>query len=142
MPVELLISHTVCEKIRTLASGAYPEEGCGILLKRSGSNRISDAQSIRNMISGEKAKRFFMIDPLELAEIEKKTENEGLTIAGFYHTHPDSRACFSKEDEEFMVPGMFYMILSVKGGRCDDVRIYIKEEPGSDVTEAGLREAE
>ena len=62
-----------------------------------------------------------------LYELEKKSEEKGYRILGFYHSHPDCPAKMSSEDSEYMIPNMLYVIASINNGKCGEIRGYVKD---------------
>ena len=115
----------------------YPNEGCGILLGRD--NGIEKIKPSENLVNDEKGRTFFMIDPLTVYREECEAEKEGLEVIGFYHSHPDKKAIPSKTDEEYMIPEMLYIIVSVYSGEIADIKGYIKDYQESDIKEINVR---
>ena len=61
----------------------------------------------------------YQIAPLELVRIERQARQNGLAIAGFYHSHPDHRAQWSSTDfAEAHWLGCSYVITEVAHGRA------------------------
>ncbi len=113
------------------AKKAYPNECCGILVgKRSekGEIEITEIREASNQFHGQKSVHF-QINPLFVYHLEQEIEASGLEIVGVYHSHPDCPAILSKEDEKYMVPGLLYVIMSVKNGEVVDVKSYNKTMP-------------
>ena len=87
---------------------------------------ISDIREAINQIPEEKTKRHFEIDPLFLYQVEREIEGSDLEIVGFYHSHPDCKAIPSKQDLEYMIPGLVYAILSVTKDGVVDIQYFQK----------------
>lgn len=122
----------ICEEaIRT-----YPEEGCGVLFSGEDSHRVDFIKALKNAAEDKENGDCFHIDPLDLFRTEQEAEREGRQIIGFFHTHPDRRAVLSQTDEQYMIPGMLYIIVSLSGGRVTEIRGYKKEK---EITEVVLR---
>ena len=111
----------------------YPNEGCGILLGRD--VRIEKIKPAENLITDENGRTHFKMDPLTIYKEECEAQKEGLEVIGFYHSHPDKKAIPSKSDEEYMIPEMLYIIVSVYSGEIADIKGYIKSYP-----EPGIKE--
>ena len=113
------------------AKKAYPSECCGILIGRIHENgtgkeiEITEIREVPNQFQGQKSAHF-QINPLFIYHLEQEIEPLGLEIVGVYHSHPDCPATLSKEDEKYMVPGLEYVIMSVKNGEVVDVKSYRK----------------
>lgn len=66
------------------------------------------------------------MDPADRFAAEARATAAGLAVVGFYHSHPDHDAYFSRTDlessEEFLLgepwvaPSYAYLVLSVRGG--------------------------
>lgn len=121
----------VSEQMFLAAKKAYPSECCGILIGRIHENgtgkeiEITEIREAPNQFQGQKSVHF-QIDPLFIYHLEQEIEARGLEIVGVYHSHPDCKAILSKEDEKYMVPGLEYVIMSVKNGEIVDVKSYRK----------------
>ena len=120
------ITPAALEKMKANLTGAYPNEGCGILVGDENGS-IEEVFSTGNKAIGNRASGHYEIDPLTMYEHEKKAEKKGYCILGFYHSHPDCGARMSTEDNEYMVPQMLYVIASVEKGKCSEIRGYIKD---------------
>lgn len=96
----------------------YPKECCGILLgKQKGRKRtIGKVIPVENKADENWNRTHFFIHPLEIFRAEGLAEELGLSIIGFYHSHPDYDAVVSKTDLLSMIAGYSYLILSVRKG--------------------------
>ncbi len=136
----MLIRHEALGTLKTSLLGTYPEEGCGLLLGQADRFLVTDFLQLENTASPDRAGKHFVLDPLKVYEAEREAEKKGLDILGFYHSHPDHEAALSEEDRRYMIPGMFYMILSIVKGRCRDIRVFEKRESNGIVTEIFILE--
>ena len=128
---DVVLSREILRELEEIGKKAYPSEGCAVLLGYSENSGISRVKELNNTAGKETSKSFFQVDPKEILDIEK----DDALISGFFHTHPDSRAALSKEDEEYMIPGLMYVVMSIVKGSFADVRAYVKD-PDCD----GIRE--
>jgi proteasome lid subunit RPN8/RPN11 len=118
----LRMDQTQFDAIREHGEATYPLECCGVLLGRSsdGINVVSEAVRAENM-RNDSAHNRYQIAPQELIRIQREGRGRGLDIVGFYHSHPDHPAQWSKTDlAEAHWLGCSYVITSVGGehGRC------------------------
>ena len=120
------ITPVALKKMKEHLMGAYPLEGCGILVGDEGGS-IEEVFGTKTAVTAENAAGYFEIEPLEMYELERKAEEKGYNILGFYHSHPDCEARMSSEDSEHMIPQMLYVIASVKNGRCGEIRGYVRD---------------
>jgi proteasome lid subunit RPN8/RPN11 len=68
----------------------------------------------------------YQIAPLELVKIERDASRRGLSIAGFYHSHPDHPAQWSLTDlSEAHWLGCSYVITSVAKGQATDTNSFM-----------------
>jgi proteasome lid subunit RPN8/RPN11 len=107
----------VRKEIREHGREAYPEECCGALLGvlESGSARVTRMERLENSREGERRRRF-RIGPEEYGRAERIADEEGLTLLGFYHSHPDHPAAPSDYDREQALPFFHYVVLRVSSG--------------------------
>ncbi|MGA2571416.1 MAG: M67 family metallopeptidase [Terracidiphilus sp.] len=118
---ELRVTKAVYEAIRAHGEETYPHECCGALLGRSaaeGGWRIEAAVKAGNART-DSAHNRYQIAPSELVRIEREARSRGLSIAGFYHSHPDHRAHWSQTDlSEAHWLGRSYVIVAVAEGKA------------------------
>jgi proteasome lid subunit RPN8/RPN11 len=114
----LKTSGELYEMIRRHGERTYPHECCGVLLGRSGEdgNAVEAAIEAGNTRT-DSAHNRYNIAPQELIRIQRQGRERGLDIVGFYHSHPDHPAQWSKTDfEEAHWIGCSYVITSVEQG--------------------------
>lgn len=109
------------DAIRRHGEETYPNECCGVLLGyvEADDTTVMDAVSAENTRS-DSAHNRYQIAPQELIGIQQKARHRGLDIVGFYHSHPDHPAEWSKTDlEEAHWIRCSYVITSVVGSAAD-----------------------
>ena len=117
------IDGSLKQKLLDLAQKTYPSECCAVQFSnRDGS--IDDICVVANK-SGKGSS--FIIDPLELFECEKDFRKRGYEITGFFHSHPDTPAVMSEEDEKNAIPGMLYLLAPVTREGCGRMRLWRKD---------------
>ena len=122
----LRISVEQAAKIRMLAEQAYPHECCGVLLgKLNGGERfVRDVVPARNA-SPEMDTRY-SIAPEDLISVQKHAREAQLDIIGFYHSHPNHSADWSKTDlAEAHWFACSYLIVSVDKGKAGAMKSYV-----------------
>ena len=124
MTEEIVIDRKAYETIRQHALETYPHECCGLLFKHRES--ILDAEPVKNVVRPGGAAEHYHMDPMEVYAIEERKELEGLNTAGVFHSHPNKPAILSEKDDRLMIPGLVYVILSVKDRELKDIKAYIK----------------
>ena len=114
----LRIGQSEYDAIRRHGEETYPHECCGVLLGHADEHGRTVTKTIRcgNTRSDSPHNRY-NIAPQELIRIQRQGRERGLDIVGFYHSHPDHPAQWSKTDfEEAHWIGCSYVITSVEQG--------------------------
>jgi proteasome lid subunit RPN8/RPN11 len=116
----LVLEGDTAARVRAHLVGAYPEEGCGVLLGHDGegTRRVVDLVALDNR-SPETRERRFTIAPEQFLAAEKHARARGLDVVGVFHSHPDHPAAPSAFDLEHAWPYYSYLIVSVRGGAVD-----------------------
>ena len=123
----LQMSKTVYDQIRASGEQCYPHEACGVLFGRPGVEGwvVTHAISAANA-DKESPQLRYRIEPLELVRIQSLAAREGLEIAGFYHSHPDHPAQWSRTDlEEAHWIGCCYVITEVVQGKANVTHAFL-----------------
>ncbi len=111
---------TVLEVMRAHASRTWPEECCGALL--------ADASGVVNAVPLENAaddrRHAFLVSASDYLRVEAEAEVRGLTLAGFYHSHPDAPAVPSASDAATAWSQWWTVILSVPAGVASAPRAF------------------
>lgn len=113
------ISSKVEEAIRAEGVRAYPNEGCGALFGRGepDAREITDSMPIRNETDLTPRNRY-LITSRDVMMAEKEAMRRGLSLVGFFHSHPDHPARPSQFDTDHAWPWLTYIIVSVRAGRA------------------------
>jgi proteasome lid subunit RPN8/RPN11 len=108
------------DAVRAHCEQTYPDEGCGALLGRP----TQDGWLIHSVVRAtnacaESAHNRYEISGLELVKIERMARELEMSVAGFYHSHPDHAAQWSETDlAEAHWLGCFYVITAVMQGKA------------------------
>jgi len=116
----LQVKREIYEAIRAHGEETYPHECCGALLGHETGNgwRIEASVKAGNTRTDSAHNRYH-IAPAELVKIEREARRQGLSIAGFYHSHPDHPAQWSPTDfAEAHWLGCSYVITAVAHGKA------------------------
>ncbi|MGH9523191.1 MAG: Mov34/MPN/PAD-1 family protein [Terriglobales bacterium] len=115
----LKLSRTTYDSLRAHGEQTYPHECCGAMLGRfEGDDRIVSEVIACGNTRDDRPEDRFNIDPRELVRIQRQGREKGLDIVGFYHSHPDHPAQWSKTDfAEAHWIGCSYVITSVEKGK-------------------------
>ena len=96
----LKFSRSDYDAIRQHGEETYPHECCGVLLGRfddDGTRVVTSTARCGNTRT-DSAHNRYNIDPKELVRIQREGRDRGEDIVGFYHSHPDHPAQWSKTD--------------------------------------------
>ena len=120
----LRIEQMQFDAIRQHGEAAYPHESCGVLLGHAGDEVNTVIEIVRaTNTRDDSAHNRYQIAPQELIRIQRDGRRQGLDIVGFYHSHPDHPAQWSKTDlAEAHWLGCSYVITSVRGATKQDGR--------------------
>jgi proteasome lid subunit RPN8/RPN11 len=101
----------------------YPEECCGFLLGRSqdGETRVATVVPAANERQDSRHNRFVM-SPETVLAAHKEARAAGLSVVGYYHSHPDHPAVPSEFDREHAWPGLSYLIVAIRGGQMETAK--------------------
>jgi proteasome lid subunit RPN8/RPN11 len=117
----LKITRKDYKAIRSHGEETYPHECCGVLLGQiDGDVRIVTSTARCGNTRTDSPQNRYHIDPKELVRIQREGRQRGEDIIGFYHSHPDHPAQWSKTDlEEAHWIGCSYVITQVAQGKAD-----------------------
>ncbi len=124
------------ESLSTLLAEAekiYPDECCGILFGEE--NEITGCKALPNNDTKNEREWHFSVDPILFYKTEMELSEKRKIILGFYHSHPDCSADLSEEDIEYMIPGMVYLIISLKASKIGEIKAYMKRTADGRVSE-------
>lgn len=124
------ITDAQLKQIYAHAEEAYPHECFGFLVGTFDAGGLVQRAVRGSNLNIERADRFEM-DPIEFVTIEKRADDEGLNVIGFYHSHPDWPAIPSQTDITWAWEGSYYLIVSVHEGRPFNTGVWslAEEEP-------------
>lgn len=120
----LQLSPEVAERLERLATDAYPEEACGLLVgKRAGEGRVIVRATLARNLSERAADRY-VLDPDDYLAADEEARRQGLEILGVWHSHPDHPAEPSSTDLELAWEGFAYLIVAVSPSGVADRRCW------------------
>ena len=131
----LRIQYADYEALRTHGEETYPNECCGVLL---GKNIAGEGNHVQQIVRAgntrtDSAHNRYNVAPQELVKIQRRARGLGLDIVGFYHSHPDHPAQWSKTDfAEAHWLGCSYIITSVEQGKAITTNSFLLLGTGED----------
>jgi proteasome lid subunit RPN8/RPN11 len=137
----LRIAYADYEALRAHGEETYPNECCGVLLGKNIAGE-SDSGGVVNHVQQivragntrtDSAHNRYNIAPQELVKIQRQARGLGLDIVGFYHSHPDHPAQWSKTDfAEAHWMGCSYVITSIEQGKAATTNSFLLKGTGEE----------
>ena len=120
------IADNLLRDIADQLEATYPNEGGGFLLGRSarGEIRIVDTIAVDNVFDEAEQYHRYAMRPQDWMRLEDEADERGLTLVGYFHSHPDSPAVPSDYDREHALPNFVYIIAPVYMGRAGEMRAW------------------
>ena len=117
------ISDALQQSIRRQLEGTYPNEGGGFLLGQLEDEvtHVLDVIQVENVFETEEQYHRYAMTPQNWAQMEDEADERGLTLIGYYHSHPDSPAIPSEYDRVHALPNFLYIITSVQDGKSAEM---------------------
>ncbi len=135
MAAALNLSRAVDAAVRAHARQTYPHECCGALIGQD--TEVLEAYPLPNTTE-EGPRRRFLVRPADYRLAEQRAAKRGLTLLGFYHSHPDHPARPSQYDLDHAWPSFAYLIVSVRDGQDRELTCWRLRDDRSQFDEAGL----
>ena len=124
--MKVILSSQLQGRIFDEMEASYPNEGGGFLLGHAAADAVTivDNIHVENVFAAEEQYHRYAMTPQDWMRLEDEAEARGLSLIGYYHSHPDSRAIPSEYDREHALPNFVYVITSVLMGRAADMRVW------------------
>lgn len=123
------IERAALEAVHAHVAEGYPNEVCGILAGPDGDSLVTEAHRVRN-VNVERARDRYLMDPRDQIRIQHDLDERGMTLLGYYHSHPDSPARASVTDAGASWAGPGYLIVSCYQGEPRDANLFVAERDG------------
>lgn len=116
------------------AEATYPNECVGAMIGtvEGGVKTVDYALRLENSAEGSQ-RAYYQLKPEHLMTADKAAREQGKTLIGIYHSHPDCDAYFSETDLKNSSPWYSFVVLSVKQGKYDHANSWL---PDADQTQA------
>ena len=104
----------------------YPNEGGGFLLGDvdESTATVIEIIQVENVFKEEEQYHRYAMTPQDWMRLEDQADERGLSLIGYYHSHPDSPAIPSEYDREHALPNFVYLITSVMMAQAVDMRAW------------------
>lgn len=136
------IDAEVLVAIHAGAAAAYPNEGCGALLgpKKDATRQITATLPVPNTEAGTPRMRF-EVAPRDYLTVEDEADRRGLSLLGFWHSHPDDTAQASKTDRAYAWEGLLTVIVAVPEGSPREIIAWEVLDPDAPFTPVPIEES-
>lgn len=120
------LSKALQQQILRQMEAGYPNEVGGFLLGTPTQSEVTVKEIIQIENVFEQAEQFhrYAMRPQDWARLEDQADERGLTLVGYYHSHPDSPAIASIYDRDHALPNFTYIITSVVAGKAVDMKVW------------------
>ncbi len=138
--MQATLSSSLQQQIFKQMEAGYPNEVGGFLLgsQSQGSVAVSEIIQIENVFEKEEQFHRYAMTPQDWARLEDQADERGLTLVGYYHSHPDSPAIASIYDRDYALPNFTYIITSVVNGKAVDQKVWKLRDDRSQFDEGTL----
>lgn len=120
------LTQTLQQRIFQQMEGTFPNEGGGFLLgtKQGEDTLIADVIQVENVFETEEQYHRYAMTPQNWMKMEDEADARGLTLVGYYHSHPNHVAIPSEFDHEHALPNFVYIITSVMQGKAVEMLVW------------------
>ena len=120
--------------------GTYPNEGGGFLLGRTANGEVTvvDITPVTNVFDPEEQHHRYAMTPADWMRIEDEADERGLSLVGYFHSHPDSPAVPSEYDRVHALPNFVYIIVGVYDAQERETRVWRLAEDRANFAELSL----
>ena len=124
MPVTL--KQPLQAQIFQALEATFPNEGGGFLLGSVTGDEvhIADTIQIENVFEESEQYHRYAMTPQDWMQLEDEADERGLSLVGYYHSHPNAPAIPSTFDRDHALPNFVYIITSVEDGSAVDMRAW------------------
>ncbi|MBL8160509.1 MAG: M67 family metallopeptidase [Anaerolineae bacterium] len=124
--MQVVIAKPLQQRIIQQMEQGYPNESGGFLLGTNSGEEIVvlDVIAITNVFAAEEQYHRYAMTPQDWMRLEDEADEKGLTLVGYYHSHPDSPAVPSIYDRDHALPNFTYIITAVMSGKAAEMRVW------------------
>jgi len=125
LPSKLILTARARADLERWECAGYPRETCGLLVGRAtpGARRVLRVVRARNRAAHPEER--YELDPGDHVAADREARVLGLSIVGFWHSHPDHPAVPSESDRSAAWEHCSYLIASVSAREVEELRSWI-----------------
>jgi [CysO sulfur-carrier protein]-S-L-cysteine hydrolase len=143
--VSLELSESALQQMIAEGRRCYPNEACGLVFEGPAGVRVESVENVVDRYHAKDPERFartartaYLMDPRKQLAALEHAEAAGERLAAVYHSHADVGSYFSDEDRaqalsaggEPLLPGVEYLVLSIRAAGCDAIKSFRFEGGG------------
>ena len=138
--MQTVLSSSLQQQIFKEMEAGYPNEVGGFLLGTLAKDSVTVREiiQIENVFEKEEQFHRYAMTPKDWMKLEDQADERGLTLVGYYHSHPDSPAIASIYDRDHALPNFTYIITSVVNGKAVDQKVWYLRDDRSQYDEGTL----
>ncbi|MCK6579077.1 MAG: M67 family metallopeptidase [Anaerolineae bacterium] len=113
--MKVILTQTLKQQIIHQLEAAHPDEAGGFLLGslRDDIVSIAGVVPVENVFEPTERYHRYAMTPVDWMRLEDAADARGLSLVGYYHSHPNSPAIPSLYDRDHALPNFAYLITSV-----------------------------
>jgi proteasome lid subunit RPN8/RPN11 len=125
--VKLILSETHHAAIQRYLESAFPNEGGGFLIGTTDGDArvVTETRFVDNIFASEEQYHRYLMENGAFQAAEDDADAHGLSLIGYFHSHPNSPAIPSEFDRVHALPNFIYLILSVQEGQAVDSLVWL-----------------
>lgn len=119
-------------QLRAEAEAAWPEECCGLIVGRKGSDGLEISALVPTAnVAEERRHERFEVDPAAHLRLQRDLRGTGEAVIGVYHAHPAGPAVPSAHDLAGAIePGWLWIIVGLADGRTREINGFVHRAGG------------
>ncbi len=124
--MELVISTELHDRLTHHLENTFPSEGGGFLVGhiKGDTRQVTEVHLVENTFASEEQFHRYLAEAGAFQRIEDEADARGLSLLGYFHSHPDHPAIPSEFDRTHAWPYFAYLIVSVRGGKRAESRLW------------------
>ncbi len=113
--------------IQHYLESVFPNEGGGFLIGTADGDArmVTETRYVDNIFASEEQYHRYLMENGAFQAAEDDADARGLSLIGYFHSHPNSPAIPSEFDRVHALPNFIYLILSVQEGQAVDSLVWL-----------------
>ncbi len=118
--MSVILPNDIHNQIRHYLEGTFPNEGGGFLIGKiaEGVRTVTEHRFVENTFETEEQYHRYLMESGAYQQAEDDADARGLSLIGYFHSHPNHPAIPSEFDRIHAWPHFLYLIVSVRDGKA------------------------